>query len=178
VRRIAIKSALVAAGLVLAAFAAELAARALDVWGVSYYADVRTYLTQAVELPPGGAAPDNQLFQNKPSVALLDLRTFEYRTDARRLRTGRGRVAPAGAMPVLFLGDSVTLGWGVDDADTWVRRLERLVRAPDGRPLECMNLGHLMYDTVQEAALLRALGRPRVGCVARYATSFCASSIS
>jgi lysophospholipase L1-like esterase len=158
VRRIAIKSALVALGLVLAAFGAELAARALDVWGVSYYADVQTYLTQAVELPPGGAAPDNQLFQNKPNVALLDLQTFEYRTDARRLRTGRDRVPPAGAMPVLFLGDSVTLGWGVDDEETWVRRLERLARAPDGRPLECLNLGHLMYDTVQEAALLRAFG--------------------
>ena len=157
VRRFALKIGLALLCLVAAAFAAELAARRLDVWGVSHYANVEAYRDRAVALPPGGPAPDNHLFQNKPGVA-LDLGSFDYRTDARRLRTAEGRVAPEGAMRVLFLGDSVTLGWGVDDEETWVRRLERLARAPDGRPIECMNLGHLMYDTVQEASILRALG--------------------
>jgi len=158
VKRIGIKLLFVLLGLVLAAFAAELAARKLDVWGVSYYRDVQQYFQRALELPPGGASPENQLFQNKPNVALTDLKTFEYRTDERRLRTHVGRVVPENAMPVLFLGDSVTLCWGVDDEDTWVRRLEDLARAPDGRPLDCMNLGHLMFDTVQEAAILREFG--------------------
>jgi hypothetical protein len=165
VKRLALRIGLVLAALLVAALCAEHAARWLDVWGVSYYADVETYKRRAIEPSPERLDPHGRIFQNKPDVALLDLKTFEYRTDARRLRTGRDRVPPQGAMPILFLGDSVTLGWGVDDEDTWIRRLEDGARAPDGRPIECMNLGHLMYDTVQEASLLRAFGpelRPEV----------------
>lgn len=157
-KRTTLRIGLVLLALVIAVLGAEQGARALDVWGVSYYADIETYKREAIEASPEGLIPEGRLFQNKPNVALTDLKTFEYFTDERRLRTGRDRVAPKDAMPVLFLGDSVTLGWGVEDEETWVRRLESLALAPDGRPIDGMNFGHLMYDTVQEASLLRAYG--------------------
>jgi hypothetical protein len=161
VKRVLLRLALVLCALAAAAAAAELVVERLDVYGVHYYGDVQQYLRGAIEVPdPAEVAPEGRIFENKPGVHLV-LTHFDYRTDERRLRTAAGRTSPAGAMPVLFLGDSVTLAWGVDDADSWPRRVERGGRAPDGRPLEAQNAGHLMYDTTQQASLLRAWG-PRL----------------
>lgn len=52
--------------------------------------------------------------------------------------------APEGKIRVLCGGDSFTLGWGVDDADTWPAALERL--APE---LEAVNLGQGGYGVDQ-----------------------------
>ena len=158
-KRILVRLALALGALAAAAVAAELLVERLDVYGVHYYGDVQQYQWHAIEAaPPEEISATGRIFQNRPDVHLV-LTHFEYRTDARRLRAGAAAAAPAkGAMPVLFLGDSVTLGWGVDDEASWPRLLERRARAPDGRPLAALNAGHLMYDTTQEASLLRAIG--------------------
>ena len=41
---------------------------------------------------------------------------------------------------VLAIGDSYTYGWGVDIENTWMRRLETLLR-DEGRNIEILNLG-------------------------------------
>jgi lysophospholipase L1-like esterase len=144
--------------LLAGAVAAELLVERLDVFGVRYYGEVQRYLREAIALaPPEEVSPTGRIFQNKPDVHLALLH-FDYRTDARGLRTEAGRAPPADAQRILFLGDSVTLAWGVDDAESWPRLLEQRARAIDGRPLECMNAGHLMYDTTQMAGLLRGWG--------------------
>lgn len=142
--------------LAFACVAEELLLRSFDVYGVNYYRDVQRYLREAIELaPPDEVGPQGRIFQNKPGVR-LELKTFDYETDALRLRTGA--TAAEQGMAVLFLGDSVTLCWGVEDEDSWVRRLEAAAEASDGRPLRCMNAGHLMFDTVQQASILRGFG--------------------
>jgi len=144
--------------LAAATVAAELAVERLDVYGVNYYVDVQQYQLRAIEIaPPGEVSAEGRIFENRRGVHLV-LRDFEYRTDERGLRTGAAYRSAPGAMPVLFLGDSVTLAWGVDDEESWPRLLERRARAPDGRPLAALNAGHLMYDTTQQASLLRGWG--------------------
>ena len=142
----------------------EVAVRVFDPFGVSYYKDVNRYFNEAIELPPDAAREDGHLFVHRRGTE-LDFATFDFATDAAGLRAGSPAGAPAvprspddGALRVVFLGDSVTLGWGVDDAATWVRTVERDGRAPRGARLDCLNGGYLHYDTVQEADWLASYG--------------------
>jgi lysophospholipase L1-like esterase len=156
------RSVAVLAAFVAALVVVELVLRSVDPFGVSYYRDTNRYLNEAIQLlPPDVVGPESRIFQNCPRVDLA-LETFRFATDSVGLRaasheavteprSGDGR---APRLRILFLGDSVTLGWGVDDDETWVRRLERGARAADGRELECLNAGHLQYNSVQEADLL------------------------
>jgi hypothetical protein len=168
--------------LLAALLAGELLVRATDFLGVSYYGDVARYRLEAVQ-PVEGAeryltdgaggieadvGPVGRIFENRPDVD-LELGSFRYRTDSHGLR--RGAAEPAyhpersTGLRILFLGDSVTLGWGVDDEATWVRTLECEARAVDGRELHCLNAGHLYYDALQESRLLEAWGprhRPEI----------------
>jgi len=165
--RILTRLALLVVSLGLGLVVAEAAIRVTDPYGASYYRDVRRYFLEGV-LPvlDADGAPDRsgRIIEHRPQVA-LEFRHFDFFTDDRGYRVGgAGVVRPAAAegdaepptARVLFLGDSVTLGWGVDDEHTWVRRVEAGGRAPDGRPLECLNAGHMGYDSVQEADLMRA----------------------
>ena len=62
---------------------------------------------------------------------------------------------PHGRFRVVVIGDSLTLGWGVADDETYAARLERLLheRFPN-RDLDVVNLGVGGYDTRQEVTLL------------------------
>jgi len=148
--------------LALATVAAEVAVRATDLFGISYYKDVNRYFNGAIRLVPGAMNAQGRIFENKPSVD-LGLVRFHFKTDAGGFRAsdphapfeprrdpGRGRI--------LFLGDSVTLAWGVEDEDAWIRLVERDARDRAGRPVQCLNAGHLSYDSVQEADWLAAHG--------------------
>jgi lysophospholipase L1-like esterase len=62
---------------------------------------------------------------------------------------------PNGRFRVVALGDSVTFGWGVNDADTFSAQLEQLLRT--NRPdldIEVVNLAVPGYATRQEVVLL------------------------
>lgn len=161
-RRVLLPAALLLVSLVVTLVVAEAIVRAANPYGISYYKDTNRYLNEAIELPADAARPDGRLFQNKPH-ARLDLPGFVFLTNSLGLRAsahedGVGIERDPERARVLFLGDSVTLGWGVDDVDTWIRALEREARFADGRPLECLNAGHLQYNTVQEADWFRSLG--------------------
>lgn len=164
-RRLGVRTAAVLVSLALALAAAELFARWANPFGISYYRDTNRYFNAAIDLPPDAARPDGRLFQHRPNTR-LELPDFTLVTDGLGLRSAtaedgvtRDRTgASAGKARVLFLGDSVTLGWGVDDEETWVRTLEREGRFADGRALECLNAGHLQYNTLQEHDWLATFG--------------------
>ena len=148
--------------LVLAVLLADRLCGALDPYGIAYYDEVGRYLREAIgESPDHGTEGEaGRIFQNLPDVR-HEHSGFVFATDAHGFRRPEDwdyEPTETDRMRILFLGDSVTLGWGVDDEDTWVRRLERSTRAADGRQLRCLNAGHLMFDTVQESSLLRAWG--------------------
>ena len=63
---------------------------------------------------------------------------------------------PAGRFRVVIIGDSVTLGWGVADDETFSARLEQLMRQKfPQRDVDVVDLGVGGYDTRQEVALLK-----------------------
>jgi lysophospholipase L1-like esterase len=63
---------------------------------------------------------------------------------------------PSGLYRVVTIGDSLTLGWGVNDDETFSAQLERLLQTHvPNRPIDVVNLGVSGYDTRQEVALLK-----------------------
>lgn len=62
---------------------------------------------------------------------------------------------PHGRFRVVVVGDSLTMGWGVADDETYAARFERLLHARfPGRDIDVLNLGVGGYDTRQEVTLL------------------------
>ena len=57
---------------------------------------------------------------------------------------------------VVFLGDSLTFGWGVEESDTFAYLLEEALDAT--RPTEVLNFGTGNYNTTQEVELFAAKG--------------------
>jgi hypothetical protein len=65
--------------------------------------------------------------------------------------------APDGVARIAFVGDSITMGWGVAEHETFTRQvIDGLVKA--GRKVDGFNLGVGNYNTVQELASLRNIG--------------------
>jgi lysophospholipase L1-like esterase len=61
---------------------------------------------------------------------------------------------PEGRFRIVCIGDSVTLGWGVNDSDTFTARLEELLRTRyPSRDLDVVNEGVAGYNTRQEVVL-------------------------
>ena len=166
-KRLLLRLALVVGALALCVPLAELAVRAADPFGISYYRDIERYRGEAITLLSDQES--SRLFQNTAAID-IHFSTFRFATNELGLRSAEPGAPlpfapPSDRLRILCIGDSSTLGWGVDDEHTWARVLEREGRTADGRPLECLNAGHNFYDSVQEADLLRQLGpalRPAV----------------
>lgn len=65
--------------------------------------------------------------------------------------------AEPGVARIAFVGDSITLGWGVAERDTFVHQVAAEL-ARTGRNVEAFNLGVGNYNTTQELALFRDVG--------------------
>ena len=61
---------------------------------------------------------------------------------------------PAGALRIVFLGDSYVFGWGVAPEERLGAVLERLL-AEDGIQAECLHVGVVSWNVVAECAFLR-----------------------
>ena len=65
---------------------------------------------------------------------------------------------PENTRRILFLGDSVVLGWGVADEDTFVSLTRAALSEATGDRWETVNAGHLLHDTTQELGVLEEVG--------------------
>ena len=73
-----------------------------------------------------------------------------------RSRTPTALPKPNGRFRIVTLGDSVAIGMGVADDETFSAQTERLLRQRfPGKDLDVVNLGVPGYDTRQEVGLLR-----------------------
>ena len=136
---------------------------------------VRLYLELR---PPGVAVPSDALQQN-PLLLLEPRSRYGYRLQPNTSRantipgpagrTWRYRINADGvrgeALPpphptrkrILFLGDSYTFGWGVDDHETYPEQTEALLHQHlDSLNVEALNLGVPGFNTLQEYELLTA----------------------
>lgn len=84
----------------------------------------------------------------------------EYRVNADGFRDRDVLVPkPAGTFRIALVGDSLTFGYAVRDADTMPRQLERALTGPAGGPaIEVLNLGVSGYNPYTEAALFADVG--------------------
>lgn len=73
------------------------------------------------------------------------------RINADGLRDDDYPLEKSGRWRIVFLGDSLTFGWGVEKEQTFEHRLEQQLDAR--RPTEILNFGAGNYNTVQEVAL-------------------------
>jgi lysophospholipase L1-like esterase len=62
---------------------------------------------------------------------------------------------PPGTFRVVVIGDSVTMGWGVGDRETYSAQLEALLGAKSPQRTDVANMGVGGYDTRQEVVLLQ-----------------------
>src|SRR5262249_24564909 len=132
----------------------------------NYEVEFMRYRTQALDYawdrqPPDQIDLDGTLYRHKRKLD-LGLGSFRLRTNSLGFRGPElARDKPPRTCRIVVLGDSVAFGWGVDDEFTFLRRFEDELNegppAPEVR-FEVVNTGHPMYDTTQEAALLRDEG--------------------
>jgi hypothetical protein len=154
-RRWLTRGALAAFAFGLALAASEVFIRVANPLGVSQFHDMIRYNTELLDIvgPP-------RILAHKPNHT-LELFDFTIRTNALGLRGAEVPIPkPAGEYRILFLGDSVLMGWGAREGDLFVTRAERELNelAPQGRRYRCVNSGHNLFDTTQEAGVLDELG--------------------
>ncbi|HXK22568.1 MAG TPA: SGNH/GDSL hydrolase family protein [Myxococcota bacterium] len=84
---------------------------------------------------------------------------IHYRVNADGFRGPRyAREHPDGAFRIAVLGDSLTFGFGVDEADVYTAQLESLVaRSLAPRKVEVLNFGVGGYNAYNEAALYEGI---------------------
>jgi lysophospholipase L1-like esterase len=143
------KAAILAFSLLASAAVLEGVIRVFDPLGLSHFRDMGRYLPELCELRPG-----DRIFAQRPGRDVA-FRGFSIKTNSLGFRGPELEVRkPPGTKRILFLGDSVVLGWGAREEDLFVRRAEEELRAAHpGQRIECVNTGHNQYDTTQEAAL-------------------------
>lgn len=92
------------------------------------------------------ANPDIAFTHRKNDTATLQ--SVAIRTNEMGLRGGPLEALPAGGRRVLFLGGSITLGWGVPEERTITALLENKLRAA-GEKAQVLNAGTGNYNTVR-----------------------------
>jgi len=80
------------------------------------------------------------------------LQNVEIRTNELGLRGGPVGPLQIGTRRILFLGSSITLGWGVDEKETVTSRLQDMFHK-DGQAVEVLNAGIGNYNTVRYVEL-------------------------
>jgi lysophospholipase L1-like esterase len=129
---------------------AEAYARYLHRSSVQYWSDNQLPMCE----------PDEQrIWHYRPGVDFVyhnpefDIR---IRTNDERLRGPPLAVSGEGPL-VLFIGDSMTFGWGVEDDQRFSEVVQSRVAAKLGAPVRVINAGHWMYTYDQQLLLLKDL---------------------
>jgi hypothetical protein len=102
--------------------------------------------------------PDPEMGHRHRPNARAQLMGAEVRTDRNGFRgPDLADTAGDGVARIAFVGDSITLGWGVLEQETFAHRVIATLRA-QGRKVDGFNLGVGNLNTTQELALFRAAG--------------------
>lgn len=144
----------IALGTALGIGCAEWTLRWMDPFGVSHFLNMPKYGERLLRL----RLESERLFEHEANAS-VQFHGWSAQTDSRGLR-GPERIVPKPAriQRLLLLGDSLTFGWGVGDAETVPALAETELRELTGEAWETINAGHLHHDTTQEAAVLEEVG--------------------
>jgi len=145
-RRIAEIAFLVLAPVVIFAVASEILLRLYLSRNIFYDVEMSRY---GVELKV--ESPNPLIGHHHAPDREVRLMGVTLRTNADGFRDDDYPVERSDRRRVVFLGDSLTLGWGVEKQDTFEHRLE--ARLAEREPTEVINLGVGNYNTTQEVNL-------------------------
>ena len=153
--KVALNLVLILVASLLCLFAVEGLTRLVLDDGMLYELEMWKY---AREVKMRDARPD--LGHRHRPQAEARLMGVDVRTDSRGLRGPEiADKAAAGVARIAFVGDSITMGWGVAEKETFAHQvIEGLVKA--GRKVDGFNLGVGNYNTLQELSLFREVGAP------------------
>lgn len=150
-RRVARALLLLPIGIAFALVLAEVAIRVVDPMGISYFRHMSDFQRHALQ----ASAVPGLYFENVPGGS-IDV-GVPVRINSIGMRGGEvARPKPQGSRRVLALGDSVAFGWGVEEGETFESRLAGLLAKRWSAPVEVLNAGVIMYNTVQERLLFDA----------------------
>lgn len=132
----------------------EVAGRIFDPLGVSYYPEMARYLDTLIQEEPIG-------YRNQPG-----LKGQFFGTSVQINAHGmRNKEIPSDTSPdnfrILFLGDSVPFGVGVEQEDTLPAQLENIANSAargGSQVYEVINMGVPSYNTEQELIQLKTVG--------------------
>lgn len=126
---------------------AEVILGSLDLFGMSYYRISNRYERNMLPDPdliythtPNSADIYGDTEVHINSLGMRDREVLDKKPDEYR---------------ILFLGDSVTFGWGVAEDQIFVRRLESILTEQTGRPVHTLNSGIGSYNTETEWEFLK-----------------------
>jgi len=128
----------------------ELLVRVLDPIGISYYEHAKNYHLEKI-------ADDDLYYRHKPNLDQI-YQGVSVKTNAFGMRDEPIANKKPRELRVMFLGDSVTFGWGVRPEDIFVRRVGEILEEDVGRPVRTMNTGVGSYNTENEYAVLDRYG--------------------
>jgi lysophospholipase L1-like esterase len=122
----------------------------VDPAGISYYKWSKAYNHDRI-------ADDDLVWRHRSNFS----RTYddiEYSFNEIGLRDSAIEEKTEDELRILVLGDSITMGWGVAEEDTYCRQLEGSLRRRLGRRVRVINSGVGGYNTVQELEFFRRHG--------------------
>jgi hypothetical protein len=139
----------------IAAAGLEVIIRLFDPLGVSHFSDMPRYFSKLCEVvgPP-------RILKHRSNKS-IKFRDFTISTNRLGLRGPELPETKSSAeFRLVFLGDSVVLGWGVDLEEHFLTLAESELNelGKNKTTHRCVNTGHNQFDTTQEAALLEELG--------------------
>ena len=129
---------------------AELFIRMLDPIGISYYEHAKNYHLDKV-------ADDEMYYRHQPNLE-RDYQGVSVQTNALGFRDKPILDKQPDELRIMFLGDSVTFGWGVRQEDIFVRRAGEILEERLRRPVRTINTGVGSYNTDNQDAALRRYG--------------------
>lgn len=128
----------------------EVIVRALDPIGISYYEHSKQYHLDKL-------ADDDLHYRHRPNVQ-KDYQDVSVSTNEFGMRDDLVLGKEPGELRILFLGDSVTFGWGTKQEDTFANQSAEVLQEILHRPVRTLNTGVGSYNTVNEAAVLKRYG--------------------
>jgi lysophospholipase L1-like esterase len=97
-----------------------------------------------LKAPSASPALGHEHLKNRSAL----LQSVDIRLNDWGLRGGPVPPLPPGGRRILFLGGSITLGWGVPEAQTMTARLEQMFQA-QGKPVQVLNAGVGNYNALR-----------------------------
>lgn len=130
----------------------EIGARIIDPMGISYYPETARFLDTMIHEEPIGYRLQPGL-DARFNGARYQVNSLGFRGDE------LPPIKPANEKRIVWLGDSVVFGIGVNNDETLAANVERMANARGGETLyRVLNLGVPSYNTEQELIQFESLG--------------------